>query len=121
MKGGLLRSLVCKFALLTLLVSTLTIRDFIAPVIVEDGMSKAYAMAFPGGGHRDGISAKKSPRKAQIAEGDSASAPDENAVDSGGEPLILGLTGLGLLGVAWLWRRLRARKLNKNNESDCAG
>ena len=114
MKGRLLRSFVCSFVLFTLLASTLTICDFIAPIIVEDEMSKAYAMAFRDGGHQEGKFPKKSSRKTQIAEGDSASAPDEDPVAPAREALTLMLTGLGLLGAAWLYKGLRFRKRKGN-------
>ena len=111
MGGRLLRSFVSSLAMLTLLVSTLTICDFIASTILKDGMSKAYAAC-------GSESSKRSSGKTQ--GDDSAPAPDGTPVASVPEPSILLLIASGLVA-AGLYKKLKSRKRKKNNESNYTG
>jgi len=106
MKARLLRSFVSSIAMFTLLVSTLTICDFIASTIVKDGMSKAYAAC--------SSSSSGSGSSGGNPNSHESSSSGENPVASVPEASTLLLMGSGLFAFG-LYKTLRSRKRNKNN------
>jgi len=112
MKSKIIRFSMASFTMSILLVSTVTVGDFIAPIFNDDGLGSAYAMwLFRDQDHRYRHSSGTSPYTAESATDES----EGNPTFSVPEPSTLILLGSAVAAVAGLYRKVRSRKQNDKN------
>ncbi|NIM98030.1 MAG: PEP-CTERM sorting domain-containing protein [candidate division Zixibacteria bacterium] len=111
MKSKIIRFSMASFTMSILLVSAVTVGDFVAPIFNDHGLSNAYAMwLFRDQDHRYRYPSGTSPTTAESGEDASdGNASDGNPTFSVPEPSTLILLGSAMAAVAGLCRKIKRR------------
>lgn len=112
MKRRIVRFCVSTFTMFMLILSTSTAVVFVAPIIGDDALNKAYAFGSKSGNRHRG-SQRSSETVNVVPDETGVGVPDGESVFSVPEPSTLILLG-SALGAAALYRRMKARKRSKN-------
>jgi len=113
MKGRIVQFCVSTFTMFMLILSTSTAVLFVAPIIGDDALNKAYAFGSKSG-HRHRASNTSSGTIDIVPDETGDGVPDGNPTFSVPEPSTLILLG-SALGAALLYKRMRFRRRSKNS------